>query len=248
MATKNTKNTKIFLQRIIFFLKLFPFLGAYKNPKKMFKTKHDFLFQNKVAISFSLCFFVANFFSSVQAQETNATAAPAPASSNPWGFNFGHQPRPQDARTVIDAQDGAWFDDTSNTVEFFGKVVVHDPQFTLTCDRLNVVMNKNRQGLQLVTATGNVNIEEQGTNDSGEKVKSVGKAEMAVYEPATGDITLKAWPQSLPEQWPQVRQGKNFQVATEAGTVMVLNSKGTFRTKGQTRTMILDVGEKEKSN
>lgn len=69
---------------------------------------------------------------------------------------------------------------------------------------------------------------------------------MAIYEPATGDITLKALPQSSPEQWPQVRQGKNFQVATEAGTVMVLNSKGTFRTKGQTRTMILDAGEKGK--
>lgn len=197
--------------------------------------------------SFLISFLLMLFFSSAQAQETNTTAAstpaPTPASSSPWSFNFGHQPRPQDARTVIDAQDGAWFDDVSNTVEFFGKVVVHDPQFTLTCDRLNVVMNKNRQGLQLVTASGNVNIEQQGTNDSGEKVKSTGKSEVAIYEPATGDITLKASPQSLPQQWPQVRQGKNFQVATEAGTVMVLNSKGTFRTKGQTRTMILDAGE-----
>lgn len=181
-----------------------------------------------------------------QAEEINVTTPPTPTSSSPWNFNFGHQRRPQDARTVIDAQDGAWFDDVSNTVEFFGKVVVRDPQFKLTCDRLNIVMNKNRQGLQLVTATGNVNIEEQGTDDSGEKVKSTGKAEVAVYEPATGDITLKALPQSLPEQWPQVRQGKNFQVATEASTVMVLNSKGTFHTKGQTRTMILDTGEKEK--
>ena len=132
-------------------------------------------------------------------------------------------------------------------MEFFGKVVVNDPQFKLTCDRLNVVMNKNRQGLQLVTASGNVNIEQQGTNDSGEKVKSTGKSEVAIYEPATGDITLKASPQSLPQQWPQVRQGKNFQVATEAGTVMVLNNKGTFRTKGQTRTMILDAGEQGKN-
>jgi lipopolysaccharide transport protein LptA len=176
---------------------------------------------------------------SAQAQETNAAAAPAtaptPGSASPWNFNFGKQPRPQNARTVIDAQDGAWFDDTSNTIEFFGKVVVHDPQFTLTCDRLNVVLNKNRQGPQLVTATGNVNIEQQGTNDAGEKVISSGKAGVAIYEPATGDITLKVWP--------QVRQGKNFQVATEEGTIMVLNNKGSFHTKGQTRTMILDAGQ-----
>lgn len=177
-------------------------------------------------------------FSSVYAQEASTNAVSTPASSSPWNFNFGKQSRPEDARTVIDAQDGAWFDDTSNTVEFFGKVVVRDPQFTLTCDRLNVMMNKNRQGLQMVTATGNVNIEQQGASDSGEKVKSVGKAGVAIYEPATGDITLK--------NWPQVHQGKNFQVATEEGTIMILNSKGTFRTKGQTRTMILDAPSQEK--
>ncbi len=183
-------------------------------------------------------FSVMAAFSSVYAQEASTNAVSTPASSSPWNFNFGKQSRPEDARTVIDAQDGAWFDDTSNTVEFFGKVVVRDPQFTLTCDRLNVMMNKNRQGLQMVTATGNVNIEQQGASDSGEKVKSVGKAGVAIYEPATGDITLK--------NWPQVHQGKNFQVATEEGTIMILNSKGTFRTKGQTRTMILDAPSQEK--
>ncbi len=242
MATKKTKKTKSCLQRTLSFLKLFPFAGGYKHLQKMLKSKNGFLFQRKATVSFSLfffMFFVAHSFSSVQAQETNATAVPAPTPQSPWNFNFGKQARPQDARTVIDAQDGAWFDDARNTVEFFGKVVVHDPQFTLTCNRLNVMMNKNRQGLQLVTATGNVNIEQQGNNDSGEKVMSAGKAEVAIYEPATGDITLKGWP--------QVQQGKNFQVATEEGTVMVLNSKGTFRTKGQTRTMILDAGEKGKN-
>lgn len=185
-----------------------------------------------------------------KAQETNSVPLPAggstSASSSPWDFNFGKQSRPQDARTVIDAQDGAWFDDTSNTVEFFGKVVVHDPQFTLACDRLNVVMNKNRQGLQLVTAIGNVNIQQEGTNESGKKVMSFGKAGMAIYTPATGDITLQALPNSPPEEWVQVRHGKNFQVATEEKTVIILNSKGTFRTKGQTRTMILDVGSEGK--
>lgn len=243
MATKNTEKTKSCLH----FLKIFLFANAYQYLQKMLKAKNRFLFKEKATVTFSLCFFVlfvGDFFPSAKAQEATATEAPKPASSSPWNFNFGKQPRPEDARTVIDAQDGAWFDDSSNTVEFFGKVVVHDPQFTLTCDRLNIVMNKNRQGLQLVTATGNVNIEQQGTNDSGEKVNSSGKAGIAIYEPATGDITLKASPHSPPEQWPQVRQGKNFQIATEEGTVMILNSKGTFHTKGQTRTMILDAGGK----
>jgi lipopolysaccharide export system protein LptA len=177
--------------------------------------------------------------SSTKAQDTTKEHDQlSTSSSSPWDLHFGHQPRPQEARTVIDAQDGAWFDDGTNTVEFFGRVVVHDPQFTLLCDRLNVMMNKNRQGLQLVTASGNVHIEQQGEGNTGERVKSTGKAEVAIYEPLTGDIMLKGWP--------QVRQGKNFQVATEEGTIMVLNNRGTFHTTGQTRTTILDTGEQEK--
>ena len=162
----------------------------------------------------------------------------APPSSDPWKLSFGNKPRPQNARTIINAEDGAWFDDVSNTIEFNGKVIVRDPQFTLTCDRLNVVLNKNRQGLKLVTATGNVVINQENTNAQGEKSKSTGKAGIAVYDPSTGDITLKSWP--------QVQQGVNYQVATEEGTIMILNNKGTFHTIGQTRTMIIEPGEKEK--
>jgi hypothetical protein len=96
-------------------------------------------------------------------------------------------------------------------------------------------MNKNRQGLQQVIATGNVIIEQENTNDQGEAIKSVARAGEALYDPATGDMTLKIGP--------QIQQGRSYQVATEEGTVMILNNKGTSRTIGKSRAMVVDPGQ-----
>ena len=178
----------------------------------------------------------------VEAQSMNDMNARAKTNqaANPWKLSLGSAPRPKNARTLIDAEEGAMFDDASNTMEFTGKVVVHDPQFTLFCDKLHIVMNKNRQGLKLVTATGNVVVEQENINEQGAPVKSTGKGGEAIYEPETGDVTLKIWP--------QMQQGLNYQVATEEGTVMILNNKGTSRTIGQSRAMLIDqdkTGENE---
>lgn len=164
-----------------------------------------------------------------EAQSANDTATHP---VDPWKLSMGNKARPKNARTIIDAEEGAWFDDLTNTIEFNGSVVVHDPQFTLFCDKLHVVMNKNRQGLQQVIAIGNVLIEQENTNDQGEIIKSVARAGEAIYEPATGEMTLKIWP--------QVQQGQSYQVGTEEGTVMILNNKGTSRTIGKSRAMVID--------
>ena len=156
---------------------------------------------------------------------------------DPWKLSLGNKPRPKNARTIVDAEDGAWFDDLANTIEFTGKVVVRDPQFTMSCDKLHVVMNKNRQGLQQVLATGHVIIEQENINEQGASVKSTAKGEEVFYEPLTGDMRLKGWP--------QIQQGVNYQVATEEGTIMILNNKGTSRTIGRSRTMVMDSSGKE---
>jgi lipopolysaccharide transport protein LptA len=165
---------------------------------------------------------------SVKAQSTSSSDQ----RSHSLKLNFANKSRPQNARSIIDCEDGAWFDDASNTIEFSGKVVVTDPQFTLTCDQLNVVMNDNRQGLKKATAKGNVVIHQENVNDHGEVIKSIGKGGEAIYEPGTGDVTLK--------YWPQIQQGVSYQVATEEATIMILNNKGTSRTIGQSRSMIVD--------
>ena len=142
--------------------------------------------------------------------------------------------RPKNARTIIDSDGGATFENATSTAEFTGHVVVNDPQFNLTCDKLHVLLGKDRKGLSQAVATGNVIITQEKTNARGEVVKSIGKCGKATYDAATGDMTL--------EEWPQIQQGINNQIATQATTVMILNAKGRSRTIGSSRTMIVDQG------
>lgn len=167
--------------------------------------------------------------------------APPQGGGNAGGFGMGLSgpgtgERPKNSRTVIQSNDGASFDNAANSAEFDGHVVVQDPQFTLTCDKLLAVLRPDRKGLQKAIATGNVVIVQEKQNDRGDLVKSVGKCGKATYDVASGDVSL--------EEWPQVQQGINNQVATARETVMILNAKGRSRTVGPSRTQIVDQGEK----
>jgi lipopolysaccharide transport protein LptA len=142
--------------------------------------------------------------------------------------------RPPGARTVIESDDGASFQNADNSARFQGHVKVADPQFDLTCDQLDVTLRPDRKGLQKVLATGNVVFVQERTNDKGDMVKSVGKCGRATYDATTGDVTM--------EDWPQIQQGINNQVATAQSTVMIINAKGKSRTIGGSRTVIADQG------
>jgi lipopolysaccharide transport protein LptA len=146
----------------------------------------------------------------------------------------GNVDRPKNARTVIESDNGATFENASNTADFTGHVSVKDSQFDLNCDKLHVVMRADRKGLEKVIATGNVIIVQEKKNDRGDLVKSIGKCGKATYDAVTGDVTM--------EEWPQIQQGINNQVATQQNTVMILNAKGKSRTIGGQRTMIVDQG------
>lgn len=143
--------------------------------------------------------------------------------------------RPADAKTEITANKEATFDNANSVAEFVGRVIVRDPQFTLSCDRLKVTLSKTRKGMEVVEALGNVVIVQENTDKAGQTTKAIGKAEQATYVPATGEVTLKGWP--------SVQQGMNNQVATERGTIMVLNRSGKSRTEGPSKTMITDTSE-----
>jgi hypothetical protein len=189
----------------------------------------------RIFFSKKISFFILLLILSIHQSKGETAPEVTSQPNNLLKLGIGNKPRPKNARTIIDAEEGAWFDDLTNTIEFNGRVVVHDPQFTLYCDKLHVVMNKNRQGLQQVIATGNVFIEQENTNDQGEVIKSMARAGEALYEPLTGDMTLKIWP--------QIQQGRSYQVGTEEGTVMILNNKGTSRTLGKSRAMVVDPGQ-----
>lgn len=157
-----------------------------------------------------------------------------PGGGGLFGPMAGQSSRPNNGRTVIESDNGASFDNAESSADFIGHVVVRDPQFDLTCDRLHVVLRPDRKGLQKVIAIGNVTVVQEKKNDRGDLVKSVGKCGKATYDTVSGDVTL--------EEWPQIQQGINSQIATQQNTVMILNAKGRSRTIGGSRTVIVDPG------
>jgi lipopolysaccharide export system protein LptA len=174
---------------------------------------------------------------SSQAQESPSMSS-GDRSTNSAGFGamagLGKD-RPADARTEITATKEAMFDNAANVAEFVGGVVVRDPQFTLTCDKLRVTLSKDRKGMESAEATGNVIIIQENTDSSGRTTKAIGRSGVATYTPATGEIKLRIWP--------SVQQVINNQVATEESTVMVLNRNGKSTTTGGSKTMISDTSE-----
>lgn len=150
--------------------------------------------------------------------------------SDPLGMGGLSKDRPKDAKTEITAKNSATFDNATNIAEFEGSVVVKDPQFTLFCDRLKVTMSKDRKGLQLVEAFGHVIIVQDAIDDSGKPTRSTGRAEKAVYEPVSGDITLTGWP--------SVQHDINNQISLEEGTVMILNRNGKMTTHGPSKSTL----------
>lgn len=170
------------------------------------------------------------------AQQTPSMNGGGKPESTPSGAFAGlGKDRPADAETQITANKEATFDNAASVAEFSGNVIVRDPQFTLTCDRLKVTLSKSRKGMELAEASGNVVIIQENTEKSGQTTKAIGKAGLATYRPESGEVTLKIWP--------SVQQGMNNQVATEEGTVMILNRNGKSQTRGPSKTVISETSE-----
>lgn len=140
--------------------------------------------------------------------------------------------RPEGAKTEITANDEATFDNDKNTAEFKGRVVVKDPQFTLTCDRLVVNLGKERKGIEEAEAIGNVVIIQELPADKKDTPKAIGRAGAVTYKPDSGEMVMR--------DFPSIQQGINNHVATEASTVMVLRGNGQSRTfGGGSKTLIV---------
>lgn len=173
--------------------------------------------------------------SSALAQENPTLNVAQEPKKDPMGMGAFSKDRPKDAQTEITARNQATFDNGTNIAEFEGSVVVKDPQFTLTCDKLRVLLKPDRKGMQEIQAIGNVIIKQENVSDRGEKNSSTGQAGKAVYNPATGDVTLT--------EWPQIERGINVHIANEKGTIMVLNRDGHMTTKGGSKTIIKDTSQ-----
>ena len=183
--------------------------------------------------SFPPLFFLILTLCLANAQQPEASPSPETKSKNALGFiNPIGGERPKGAQTEITANGEASYDNTKNTAEFSGGVVVRDTQFTLTCDNLLVYLGKDQKGLETVEATGNVVIIQEKSDPKSTAAKSIGRAGEVTYKPATGEVVMR--------KWPSIQQGINQRVATEESTVMILKNSGQSRTIGGSKTLITD--------
>jgi lipopolysaccharide transport protein LptA len=146
--------------------------------------------------------------------------------------------------TEITSTKEASFNGKARTAVFVGDVRVKDPMFDLSAERLTVFLQNaadaeaqvNSNGLQKVIAEGNVEVTQTKVNpESGKPEVYKGKGERVEYDVASGNLTLRGWP--------QIQQGINAHVATEATTVMVLSRDGELNTSGKSRTLIQDTAQ-----
>ena len=96
-------------------------------------------------------------------------------------------------------------------------------------------------GLDRAVAEGEVVITQDKMDpNSGEVTHYVGRGAKADYNSATGDMVLTGWP--------QIQQGLNNQVATEEGTIMIMNREGHLRTQGRSKTILQSDSDKSDKN
>ncbi len=126
--------------------------------------------------------------------------------------------------------DQAFFDSGKSIGIFSGHVIVKDQRFNLQADKLTVYLGKGEvRGLDHAVAEGNVGmVREAPGQEGGPPVRSVGRADTAVYTATDGNVELKGTP--------RVQSGLNSHIATSPDTVMVINQSGQLTTNGPSRT------------
>ena len=154
----------------------------------------------------------------------------------------------------------ASFDQKANLAIFINDVVVKDPEFNVMCDKLTAHLKHDdkkgaskpgatptaapagagkepkKGGLERAvaesTSSRRVIITQEKVGEDGAVTRSVGKADKATYDVATGDIVLYGTP--------EVVQNMNRVQATDPGTVMTLNRSGRMKAVGPVKTTIVD--------
>lgn len=154
-------------------------------------------------------------------------------------------------KTVITSH--ATFFSSRNALSVFtDDVVVHHPEFHITCDTLEVYMKKT-DGKDAPPA-GSTEGNSQTIGDSsidraiakGRKVviqkmsetgeMQIGTCRFAVYEGASGDLVMR--------DFPQVQRGQHVVIATDRSTFMTIKPSGELKTTGPNRVELLQQSEK----
>lgn len=162
------------------------------------------------------------------------------SASSPGGVATGSS---KQTVTTISSKKGAYLDSKAYMATFTGSVSVVDARFSLTCDKLTAFFvrpsvesagevkgESGRSGLDKAEAEGDVIIIQDKVGEKGEVERSLARAQKAVYDSQTGNITLSGWP--------QVEQKQNVTMAAEESTVIVLNRKGKLEVLGHSKSIL----------
>jgi lipopolysaccharide export system protein LptA len=159
--------------------------------------------------------------------------------------------------TEITARE-ATFDSRIHLGTFTDDVLVRDPEFGLSCDKLTVNMKKpptdgaakpeakpkapgdSSSGIEKAIAEGNVIITQDKPDPTGKMQRYIGKAKRAVFDNTTGTLTLYGWPQI--SQTIGGTLSKQI-LSREESCVITLNRAGKIDVKGYHTSTLQDAGE-----
>lgn len=187
----------------------------------------------------------------------NGTAAPSGAMPKPLQPLEEPTVKTPAGKVTIMARDSAYLDNNSAIAIFVGDVKVYHPQFYLECEELELHMEKDameaksedpasssdailakpKSGGSSADETGGIKMAiAKGPQVLIRKLSDTGEVQVAnckeaTFVSATGEMTLRVWP--------QVQRGQSLQIASDSGTIMILNKDGGLRTVGPSRTEIV---------
>jgi len=158
--------------------------------------------------------------------------------------------------TEITARD-AMFDNRIHLGTFSGDVVVTDPEFGLSCEKLSVYLKRPADkgaakvpekanpkapgeassGIEKAVADGSVIITQDKKDADGKLQRYTGRGEQAIFDNDKGTLTLSGWPQISQT----IAGSVSKQItAREKSCVIILNRAGKIEVKGYHTSTILD--------
>jgi lipopolysaccharide export system protein LptA len=155
--------------------------------------------------------------------------------------------------TEITAREAS-FDNRTHEAGFTGSVLVKDPEFSLSCERLAVYLKKPAEkgagdlnkkettgggGIEKAIAEIDVVITQDKVDANGKKQRYVGRAKKAIFDNTTGDVTLSGWPQISHSEGGSITK----QITSrEEGCIIIINRAGRIDVRGYHTTTLQDTG------
>jgi lipopolysaccharide export system protein LptA len=155
--------------------------------------------------------------------------------------------------TEITAREAS-FDNRTHEAGFSGSVLVKDPEFSLSCERLSVYLKKPEEknagplgpkensgggSIEKAIAEIDVVITQEKQDANGKKQRYIGRAKKAVFDNVTGDVTLSGWPTIAHNEGGTL--SKQI-VSREESCVIVINRAGRIDVRGYHTTTLQDTG------